>query len=313
MIVEKGVVVHPDEIGESWEKAILSSDLNLLGIHPVGGEGSHERVKALMEKGLSDEKRQVLRRLQAAGVGVEYELHAASLLLPRALFARHPAYFRMDEKGERNPDYNCCASNPEALETVSENAGRLARALPSTTHRYAFWLDDVRDKVCRCPACRALSASDQALLICNAIQRGIRRADPLGRESYLAYCGASAVPEKVVPEEGIYLEYAPFDRDQSLSMTDPRNAADRENARALAAFFGAEKGKVLEYFLDNSKFSGWKKPPKKLVTDPELIRRDLAFYESLGFQTVTTFACFLGPDYEALWGKPDLSGYAVFK
>ncbi len=313
MIEEKGVVVHPDEIGATWRESILSSDIHLLGIHPVGGKGSHERVKALAVGGLPAECQRNLNLLMSRGVGVEYELHAMSLLLPRDLFPAHPEYFRMDDQGRRNPDLNCCPSNRDALEIVAENAAALAKALPSSTHRYAFWLDDAREGTCRCRDCRSLSASDQALLLSNAVLRGIRRADPQGRESYLAYCGASEVPRRVTPEDGIYLEYAPFDRDQAVPMTHERNAASRRNARELAAFFGAGKGKVLEYFLDNSKYSGWVKPPKKLVPDPEVIARDLAFYDSLGFRTVTTFACFLGPDYEALWGKPDLGGYAVFR
>ncbi|MBO4407366.1 MAG: DUF4838 domain-containing protein [Clostridia bacterium] len=311
MILEKGVVVHPDEVTGFWRDTFLQTDLRLLGIHPVGGAGSHGRVKKLAEEGLPAESRDHLATLKRAGVGIEYELHVMSLLLPRELFARHPEYFRTDEKGGRNPDLNCCASNPDALEIVAENAARLARALPSSTHRYSFWLDDARSGICRCPACASLSAADQALLVYNAVERGIRRADPLGRQSYLAYCGASELPARVTPEDGIYLEYAPFDRDPTLPMTHSGNAPSAKNARELAAFFGAKEGKVLEYWLDNSKYSGWKKPPKKLVPDPDVIRRDLDFYDLLGFRTATTFACFLGEDYEALWGKPDLGGYAV--
>ena len=95
-------------------------------------------------------------------------------------------------------------------------------------------------------------------------------------------------------------------------MSDAANEKSANNARELAAFFGAESGKVLEYWLDNSMFSGWKKPPKELQTGPDLIKRDLEFYDKLGFETVTTFACYLGGDNESLYGAPDISGYAVF-
>ena len=96
-------------------------------------------------------------------------------------------------------------------------------------------------------------------------------------------------------------------------MPHEKNVFPANCARELSSFFGTGNGKVLEYWLDNSKYSGWVKPPKKLSPDPSVIARDLDFYDSLGFRTVTTFACFLGPDYEALWGKPDLGGYAVFR
>ena len=312
MIAHKGVVVHPDEITPTWEDVITRSDIDILGIHPVGGDGSHDRVRALARDGLPEAGADIARRLASRGVGIEYELHVMSLLLPRELFPKHPEYFRLDEKGERTADYNCCASNADALEIIAQNACELAKKLPSSTGRYCFWLDDVRDKYCHCPDCRELSASDQALAVYNAVQRGVRRADPLAKQSYLAYCGASELPRKVTPEDGIYLEYAPFDRNFKLPMADPANAASAENARLLAAFFGAREGKVLEYWLDNSMFSGWKKPPKELHADSELIKRDLEFYDSLGFGTVTTFACYLGNDYESLYGAPDLGGYAVF-
>ena len=313
MICHKGVVVHPDELTNTWKNIILRSDIDTVGIHPVGGEGSHVRVSELAEKGLSGECAENARTLVSHGIGLEYELHVMSLLLPRELFGAHPEYFRLDENGARNADYNCCASNGDALDIISQNAYELALKLPATTHRYCFWLDDVRDKCCRCPDCARLSVSDQALAVYNAVQRGVRRADPLGLQSYLAYCGAVELPQKVVPEDGIYLEYAPFDRDFHKPMSDAANEKSANNARDLAAFFGAESGKVLEYWLDNSMFSGWKKPPKELHADAELIKRDLEFYDKLGFGTVTTFACYLGADYETLWGTPDLGGYAVFE
>ena len=34
-----------------------------------------------------------------------------------------------------------------------------------------------------------------------------------------------------------------------------------------------------------------------------------AYYEKLGFDSITAFACYLGKDYRALYGCPELSGY----
>jgi hypothetical protein len=66
---------------------------------------------------------------------------------------------------------------------------------------------------------------------------------------------------------------------------------------------------VLEYWLDNSLFSKWKKPPQPFSWDPEVMRQDLAYYESLGFEDATVFACYLGSDYEELHGAPDIEAY----
>ena len=68
--------------------------------------------------------------------------------------------------------------------------------------------------------------------------------------------------------------------------------------------------KILEYWLDNSLFSKWTKPPKELHTNKEEIFADIKEYVSLGFKDITTFACYLGSDYEELFGEPDITDYS---
>lgn len=38
--------------------------------------------------------------------------------------------------------------------------------------------------------------------------------------------------------------------------------------------------------------------------------RDIAFYREKGFEYISSFACFLGEDYEALYGAPDIAPFA---
>ena len=76
-----------------------------------------------------------------------------------------------------------------------------------------------------------------------------------------------------------------------------------------AEFFSWKDSKVLEYWLDNSLFSGWKKPPKEFKADDEKIKKEVAEYASLGFEIISTFGCFLGEDYEELYGEPDISAF----
>ena len=38
--------------------------------------------------------------------------------------------------------------------------------------------------------------------------------------------------------------------------------------------------------------------------------RDVEFYEGLGFESITSFSCFLGADYRALYGLPPVEAYA---
>ena len=41
----------------------------------------------------------------------------------------------------------------------------------------------------------------------------------------------------------------------------------------------------------------------------DVVRADMAFYRRLGFQRVESFACYLGADYRALYGLPDLTSF----
>ena len=45
------------------------------------------------------------------------------------------------------------------------------------------------------------------------------------------------------------------------------------------------------------------------VPSNHLIRDDVAYFASLGFENISSFACFLGEEYEALHGEPDLSAF----
>ena len=300
-----GVVIDPVELDETWIRRVREGGIRLLGLHPNPKDSSPEQMQAWCE---TEENRRFLAELRRGGVQIEWEIHALSWLLPRTLFETHPDFFRMNEAGERTPDHNLCCGNEAALETLRQNAAKLARLLPSDTHRYHFWLDDVASGRCCCPHCRELSAADQALIVYHAILEGLRREDPLAKQCYLAYHDTNAVPEKIRPAEGIYLEFAPFMRDHRHSLADPdcpRNAAEIKALPALVALFGKQDAQALDYWLDNSFFSGWTKPPKEFHMETDVLRQDAAYYRQLGFGWITTFACYLGKEYTALYPEPE--------
>jgi hypothetical protein len=66
---------------------------------------------------------------------------------------------------------------------------------------------------------------------------------------------------------------------------------------------------VLEYWLDNSLFSHWKRPPQPFSADPAVVKADVEFYREAGFDMIGTFACYLGEDYEELHGEPDITPF----
>lgn len=80
--------------------------------------------------------------------------------------------------------------------------------------------------------------------------------------------------------------------------------------KGLFDVFGKRRARILEYWFDNLLFSQYKKPPKRFHPINEIVRNDIAYYQNIGFEDVASFACYLGDDYEWLWGPPDVSAFA---
>ena len=309
----RGIIVHPEDLTLDWIERMADAGLNTLGLHPVGGVKAHESLQRAIDWHATEESRALREAAAQRGIFVEYEAHVMAWLLPREMFAEHPDWFRMNEKGERVADFNVCASNPEALEFVAERTALLSSLLDTGSDKHYYWLDDVTDCACHCPACRGLSPADQQLKIVNAMVSGLKKRNPAAKLCYLAYHDALEVPANVKPADGVFLEYAPIRRDHHRPIADPgceKNAAEVQPLPALVDFFGTEDARILDYWMDNSLFSNWTKPPKLFKLDEAVLAADVDFYKDLGFGEITSFGCYLGPDYEALYGKAELKAYA---
>lgn len=306
------VLVHPDELSDRWIERAAACGADTIGLHPVGGPVAAQSLQELAELLKTEEYRGLLDRARARGLEIIYQMHAAGWLLPRDEFATSPQLFRIDEEGRRNSDCNFCVSNKTALNTVAQRAGELAGLLYASAPRFYFWSDDVFGKKCRCRDCDGLSASDQQLLTVNAMLAEIRKSIPDAKMAYLAYYDCLVPPAKVKPAEGVFLEYAPIEK-YRIGKGGSRELAEAEAAQLapLLEYFGRENSEVLEYWLDNSLYSDWTKPPKKFTADGNAISEDISRYRKLGFENITTFACYLGPDYEALHGQPDISAFGA--
>ncbi|MBR4054670.1 MAG: DUF4838 domain-containing protein [Clostridia bacterium] len=310
--MKSSMIIHPDEVSKKWIHRLADAGVDVLGIHPVGGMDAAASLADLLERIKTKEFRALIDYALSRGLEVEYEIHAAGYLMPRALFAEHPDYFRMNEQGERTKDWNFCVSNPEAMALFSRRAAELALALYGSRPAFYFWMDDGRDLHCHCPKCKHLSPSDQQLMAVRGMLREIRKQIPTARMAYLAYVDSIVPPGAVSPEEGVFLEYAPFAKYTATGEdASERIAKEKEMIRPLMDFFGGEPPKVLEYWYDNSLYSGWKKPPAKFVLDREAMECDIAEYRRMGFEAISTFACFLGEDYEALHGDVDVAPFGA--
>jgi hypothetical protein len=249
---------------------------------------------------------------------VEHELHALEDLLPRDLFAKDKSMFRMDDKGERVREWNLCVHSGAALEVAAEKAAHYSRILRSTTGRYFYWIDDGMP-MCRCPKCRGYSDSDQALIFENHLLGAIRKVDARAQLAHLAYTNTLTPPKQVKPIPGIFLEFAPIDRryDTPFSQRDATSPScglvHGEMLDALDAnleWFGREGAQVLEYWLDVSRYSGWKREQTVPIPWNETVfREDYRTYALRGIRHVTTFAAWLDGDYAKRWGVAPVHAY----
>ena len=131
----RGVVLNTVDLATvDWAKKAHENGINTIGTHMFPGE--------VVEFIQSPKGQKFMEDCHRYGIAVEHQLHSMAELLPRELFAEDSTMFRMDEHGRRVGDWNCCVASEKALDIIAENAQKYARLLPSTNHRYYFWLDD---------------------------------------------------------------------------------------------------------------------------------------------------------------------------
>ena len=292
-------VIHPETI--DWMQIMKETGMNTISI--CGHDYSSPEYLKLKQQWID------------AGFDFEYEEHAMSFLLPRELFATHPEYFRMDENGERKADGNGCPSCQEGLEVMMSNVETFAKGHMPSNHRYYTWLFDGGD-ICHCERCKDLSASDQGLIFENHIIKALKAFDPDAKLAHLAYYSTTPAPTKVKPEKGIFLEFAPFYRSWSepLSKRDAIrpglpfgwNHGDyMDMLKANLEWFGTEDAQVLEYWMDVSLVSDWKKPQKQLTFHNDVFQDDLKTYASLGIRNITCYGVYIDDYYTKTFGFPE--------
>ena len=309
---DRSLLIHPEELDSTWLDQLEALGVKALGLHPVGGRRANETLAAMLNWFETPACRALLEDAAARGIEVSCEMHALRYLLPEDVLLAHPAWQRVNVKGERAPDLNLCPSCGEALDYLGARAAALYARLPGRPRRVAFWLDDAQDAFCHCEKCRDMSPSDQQMIVLNAMLSGIRTVRPDACLSYLAYFEALPPPTRRDLREGLYLQFAPYKRDLTRPLADETCQANRRETAHLSAlldFFGAKDATALDYWFDNSLLSGYKKPPKRLEPHPDVVLADMALYRRLGFERVSSFACYLGADYRALYGLPDLASF----
>jgi hypothetical protein len=297
----RGVVLVPEDLaGAEWPARAARAGLTAVALHDGP---SLEHVVEFID---SPAGREFLDSCSRLGLHVEYELHAMHELLPRELFAKEPDLFRMNDQGRRTPDANLCVHSERALEIVATNAPRLARQLQPTTSRYFFGGDDGLPW-CRCARCRGLSDSDQALILENRLVQELRAMDPDAQLAYLAYANTMPAPSKVKPGRGVFLEFAPIRRRYDVPYAQQTGPETKDTLAMLEEnlrVFPAATAEALEYWLDASRFSQWKRPAVEVPWRREVFAADARSYAAAGIRHITTFAVWVDRGYLKRFGEP---------
>lgn len=304
-LATRGVVVTVDDLLTlNWPQLAYEAGLTTIGTHITPSQ-----VAAYIQ---SDDGRQFLADCKKYNIQVEHELHSMHDLLPRSLFEKDPSMFRMNEKGERIADYNCCVNSKNALDIIAQNALKYANILEPTTGRYFYWIDDAAP-MCMCGQCKDLTDSDQALVIENAIIKALKTKNPSATLAHLAYVNTMPAPKSIKPEEGIFLEFAPIYRrwDKPISDKDAGAEAPKQGEGGILTHgrtmeflaenlkvFPVQTAQVLEYWLDVSLQSKWKKPAVKVDWHPGVFKKDIEAYTSAGIRNITTFAVYIDGEYK---------------
>jgi len=299
LFTTRGVVLVPEDLTlTDWPERARQAGLTTIGIH-------HQHSPAAVVRWVkSDHGQQFLQQCRRLGLHVEYELHAMKELLPRSLFDKNRELFRLNEKGDRTPDSNCCVHSEQALAIISENARAIAEVLRPTTSRFFFWGDDGQPW-CQCAQCRELSQSEQALTVENHTCRSLRTLDPRAQLAHLAYTNTLPPPKQVEPAEGVFLEYAPIRRRYDAPYERQQRPDDQDGLAALDAnlrVFPRDTAQVLEYWLDVSRFSHWKRPGVQLPWSTQVFLADVAAYHKRGIRHITSFAAWIDADYRQRFG-----------
>jgi len=308
----RGVVLRPDDIRTlDWPALAKAARLTTVATHDPKKPSV---VESFMR---SETGREFSQACRDAGLQIEHELHVMREFLPRDLFAKNPELFRMTEDGQRDPRVNCCVSNKTTLEIVSENAAKCAKALPPTSGRYFFWIDDNKPMCC-CRRCRGFSASDQALILENAMLQAVRAVDDRATLAHLAYANTLPAPKKVKPEPGIFLEFAPIERHYMIKLsrrevTGRRGLTHGQLLDFLDAnleVFDTGSAQVLEYWLNARMFYRQARETDfPLFWSQGIFLADLEEYAKRGIRRVTSFASGLDGAYVSKFGNPPVAAY----
>lgn len=224
----------------------------------------------------------LLPEFEKRGIDLEVGAHVLHQFLPRDLFETQPELFRMSN-GKRVSDGNFCVSNPQTIETITENAKSFLAGFP-TAAVYHLWADDVLGgSWCECDTCRKMSPVQQQINALNLIAEAVRDVYPGKMIDMLLYHDTINVEDAEKPKPNIYGFYAPRERCYAHAINDrncARNVWYKKMLEKVSDHFGRKQIYVFEYYDDMILFNNMAAPLTQVIS------RDLKYYHSIGIDKV---------------------------
>jgi hypothetical protein len=228
-------------------------------------------------------RRQLEPALTERGVEIEVGGHFLSSFLPRDLFQQHPDWFRRNRRGQRVNDFNFNPFNASALEYLVSGAVHYLMQMPGA-QLYHLWPDDIEGGGwTEEPGKEQYTASDQSLLVANALVTRLRQRAPHAHLAFLAYHDTVYPPRIVKPAKGIVYFYAPRERCYAHALNDPACPLNQRYRQALERAlpaFGAARSEVFEYYVDEILYDNLQPPL------PGVLEADAQYYHRLGIPAV---------------------------
>jgi hypothetical protein len=226
-----------------------------------------------------DLERQLRPELQERGIEIEVGGHFLSSFLPRKLVRQHPDWFRKNRHGQRVNDFNFNPFSAGALDDLISGAIAYLTQMPEAK-LYHLWPDDIEGGGWTHEAGKEqYTASDQSLLVANALVTQLRKRLAGAHLSFLAYHDTVYPPKIVKPASGIVYFYAPRERCYAHALNDPRCPLNLRYSKALEnalPTFGAPHAEVFEYYVDEILYENLQPPL------PEVLEADAQYYHQLG-------------------------------
>lgn len=201
---------------------------------------------------------------------------------------------------------------------IDRNRGRtraLLEILPERIRELHLWPADGVLKPA--PGQERYPIQDLTLAFTNEMASFLREIEDDYRMAFLAYWSTWAVPTRIRPLEGVFLEMAPIHRSFSYPVSVPPGTRNGDSVRPiveeLVEVFDPTEAQVLGYWLDSSLFGRGRFKPwqGRLPFIPEIMREDLAFYRSLGIREIDTFAVGVDVGYLARFTSPTIFIYPM--